>query len=78
MRITLHSGCWGRAAARPGLAATHVRDVGAGVIGESYRGNVGVVVFNYGKEKFEVKKGDGMAQIICEWIFYPEVSLSFG
>uniref|UniRef100_A0A2K6FSS7 dUTP diphosphatase n=1 Tax=Propithecus coquereli TaxID=379532 RepID=A0A2K6FSS7_PROCO len=40
---------------------------------EDYRGNVGVVLFNFGKEKFEVKKGDWIAQLICEWIFYPEI-----
>ncbi|XP_054095589.2 deoxyuridine 5'-triphosphate nucleotidohydrolase, mitochondrial isoform X1 [Callithrix jacchus] len=45
----------------------------AGVIDEDYRGNVGVVLFNFGKEKFEVKKGDRIAQLICERIFYPEI-----
>lgn len=28
-----------------------------------------VVLFNFGKEKFEVKKGDQITQLICEWIF---------
>ena len=59
-------------APRSGLAAKHFIDVGAGVIDEDYRGNVGVVLFNFGKEKFEVKKGDQIAQLICERIFYPE------
>jgi dUTP pyrophosphatase len=30
-------------------------------------------VFNFGKENFEVKKGDWIAQLICEQIFYPEI-----
>ncbi|XP_054944227.1 deoxyuridine 5'-triphosphate nucleotidohydrolase, mitochondrial isoform X9 [Physeter macrocephalus] len=60
-------------APRSGLAAKHFIDVGAGVIDEDYRGNVGVVLFNFGKEKFEVKKGDRIAQLICERIFYPEI-----
>uniref|UniRef100_A0A2K6NTG6 Deoxyuridine 5'-triphosphate nucleotidohydrolase n=1 Tax=Rhinopithecus roxellana TaxID=61622 RepID=A0A2K6NTG6_RHIRO len=58
IQIALPSGCYGRVAPRSGLAAKHFIDVGAGVIGEDYRGNVGIVLFNFGKEKFEVKKGD--------------------
>ncbi|MBZ3884050.1 Deoxyuridine 5'-triphosphate nucleotidohydrolase, mitochondrial [Sciurus carolinensis] len=73
IQIALPSGCYGRIAPRSGLAAKHFIDVGAGVIDEDYRGNVGVVLFNFGKEKFEVKKGDRIAQLICEWIFYPDI-----
>ncbi|XP_063104405.1 deoxyuridine 5'-triphosphate nucleotidohydrolase, mitochondrial isoform X3 [Cavia porcellus] len=58
IQIGLPSGCYGRV---------------AGVIDEDYRGNVGVVLFNFGKEKFEVKKGDRIAQLICERIYYPEI-----
>ncbi|XP_053451017.1 deoxyuridine 5'-triphosphate nucleotidohydrolase, mitochondrial isoform X2 [Nycticebus coucang] len=73
IQIALPSGCYGRVAPRSGLAAKHFIDVGAGVIDEDYRGNVGVVLFNFGKAKFEVKKGDRIAQLICERIFYPEI-----
>ncbi|XP_004835502.1 deoxyuridine 5'-triphosphate nucleotidohydrolase, mitochondrial isoform X2 [Heterocephalus glaber] len=73
IQIALPSGCYGRVAPRSGLAAKHFIDVGAGVIDEDYRGNVGVVLFNFGKEKFEVKKGDRIAQLICERIYYPEI-----
>lgn len=45
--------------------------VTAGVIDEDYRGNVGVVMFNHSDKDFEVKKGDRIAQLICEKIFYP-------
>ncbi|XP_023979423.1 deoxyuridine 5'-triphosphate nucleotidohydrolase, mitochondrial-like [Physeter macrocephalus] len=74
-QIALPSGCYGTVAPRSGLAAKPFIDVGAGVIDEDYRGNVGVVLFNFGKEKFEfeVKKGDQIAQLICEQIFYPEI-----
>ncbi|XP_052527910.1 deoxyuridine 5'-triphosphate nucleotidohydrolase, mitochondrial isoform X2 [Tympanuchus pallidicinctus] len=58
IQIALPAGCYGRV---------------AGVIDEDYRGNVGVVLFNFGKETFEVKKGDRIAQLICERIFYPEL-----
>ncbi|XP_063140398.1 deoxyuridine 5'-triphosphate nucleotidohydrolase isoform X4 [Rattus norvegicus] len=58
IQIAVPSGCYGRV---------------AGVIDEDYRGNVGVVLFNFGKEKFEVKKGDRIAQLICERILYPDL-----
>uniref|UniRef100_A0A3B4FR10 Deoxyuridine 5'-triphosphate nucleotidohydrolase n=1 Tax=Pundamilia nyererei TaxID=303518 RepID=A0A3B4FR10_9CICH len=58
---------------RSGLAAKHFIDVGAGVVDEDYRGNVGVVLFNFGKESFEVKKGDRVAQLVCEKICYPDL-----
>ncbi|XP_074901332.1 deoxyuridine 5'-triphosphate nucleotidohydrolase, mitochondrial isoform X1 [Buteo buteo] len=73
IQIAIPSGCYGRVAPRSGLAAKHFIDVGAGVIDEDYRGNVGVVLFNFGKETFEVKKGDRIAQLICERICYPEL-----
>ncbi|NWU43579.1 DUT protein, partial [Hylia prasina] len=73
IQIALPAGCYGRIAPRSGLAAKHFIDVGAGVIDEDYRGNVGVVLFNFGKETFEVKKGDRIAQLICERVCYPEL-----
>lgn len=73
IQIAVPSGCYGRVAPRSGLAVKHFIDVGAGVIDEDYRGNVGVVLFNFGKEKFEIKKGDRIAQLICERIFYPDL-----
>lgn len=36
-----------------------------------YRGNVGVVLFNHSDTDFMVKKGDRIAQLICEKICYP-------
>ena len=44
---------------------------GAGVIDQDYRGNVGVILFNFAESPFEVKKGDRIAQLICERIFTP-------
>lgn len=45
--------------------------ISAGVIDEDYRGNVGVVIFNHSDKDFEIKKGDRIAQLICEKIYYP-------
>ncbi len=41
------------------------------VIDYDYRGNVGVVLFNLSKQKYEVKKGDRSAQLVLERIFTP-------
>jgi dUTP pyrophosphatase len=71
IQIELPEGCYGRVAPRSGLAAKNFIDVGAGVIDEDYRGNVGVVMFNHSDVEFAVAKGDRIAQLICERIFYP-------
>ncbi|XP_077375498.1 deoxyuridine 5'-triphosphate nucleotidohydrolase, mitochondrial [Festucalex cinctus] len=73
IQIAVPHGCYGRVAPRSGLAAKHFIDVGAGVIDEDYRGNVGVVLFNFSKQTFEVRKGDRVAQLVCERIAYPEL-----
>ena len=43
-------------------------DCGAGVVDADYRGNVGVVLFNFGQSDFEVNVGDRIAQLILEQI----------
>ncbi|KAB0351165.1 hypothetical protein FD754_016022 [Muntiacus muntjak] len=50
IQIALPSGCYGREAPHSDLAKHFIRN-------EDYR-IVSVVLFNFGKEKFEVKKGD--------------------
>uniref|UniRef100_A0A8C2QNR8 Deoxyuridine 5'-triphosphate nucleotidohydrolase n=1 Tax=Cricetulus griseus TaxID=10029 RepID=A0A8C2QNR8_CRIGR len=64
IQIAVLSGCYGRVSPCSGLAVKHFIDLGSGVIDDDYRGNDGVVLFNFGKEKFEVKKCDGIAQLI--------------
>merc|ERR1711957_467348 len=43
-------------------------DVGAGVVDFDYRGEVGVVLFNFGNEDFIVAAGDRIAQLVLEEI----------
>ena len=71
IKVALPENCYGRIAPRSGLALKHGIDVGAGVIDKDYRGNVGVVLFNFGSKDYKVKKGDAVAQLICELILYP-------
>lgn len=73
IQIEVPFGTYGRVAPRSGLAWKNFIDVGAGVIDQDYRGNVGVILFNHSDVDFDVKKGDRIAQLICESIVYPNV-----
>lgn len=59
--IAVPTGNYARVAPRSGLALKNFIDVGAGVIDEDYRGEVGVVLFNHAKEDFNIKYGDRIA-----------------
>ncbi|XP_062546228.1 deoxyuridine 5'-triphosphate nucleotidohydrolase [Armigeres subalbatus] len=73
IQVQLPEGCYGRVAPRSGLAVKNFIDVGAGVVDEDYRGNLGVVLFNHSENEFKVERGDRIAQFICERIFYPDL-----
>lgn len=66
---------YARVAPRSGLSVKNSIDIGAGVIDQSYRGIVRVLMINNGSNDFEVKKGDRIAQLIIERCFYPEISI---
>jgi deoxycytidine triphosphate deaminase len=55
LAIAIPSGTYARVAPRSGLAVKNFIDVGAGVVDEDYRGNVGVVLFNHSDVDFEGK-----------------------
>jgi dUTP pyrophosphatase len=72
LSLEIPYGFYGRIAPRSGLAVKHGVDVLAGVIDSSYRGPLGVVLYNTDKNKeFIVNIGDRIAQIIFEqhWNF---------
>jgi dUTP pyrophosphatase len=71
--VAIPEGFYGRIAPRSGLAVKHFIDVGAGVIDCDYRGNIGVLLFNFGNDSFHIKEGDRIAQLICEMA--PDVEL---
>ena len=64
--MAIPHGNYGRIAPRSGLAVKKMIDVGAGVIDSDYRGEVKVLLFNFGAEDFKVCKGDRIAQLIIE------------
>jgi dUTP pyrophosphatase len=75
LSLEIPYGFYGRVAPRSGLALKYGIDVLAGVIDSSYRGPLGVVLYNTDKDKeFVVNAGDRIAQIIFEqhWNFKME------
>lgn len=64
--IKMPAGCYGAIWPRSSLAWKKFVDVGAGVIDEDYRGNVGVVLFNHAAEDLMVRRGDRVAQLVLE------------
>ena len=73
LSISMPTGYYGRIAPRSGLALKKFIDVGAGVVDEDYRGELGVVLFNFEDEEFKINMGDKIAQLIFEKIRTPEV-----
>lgn len=64
--LELPEGTYGRIAPKSGLAVQEFVDVGAGVIDNDYRGEVGVLLFNFSKYDLVIHRGDCIAQIIPE------------
>jgi dUTP pyrophosphatase len=72
LALEIPKGFYGRIAPRSGLAVKYGIDVLAGVVDSSYRGPLGIVLYNTDKkESFIVNTGDRIAQIIFEqhWNF---------
>lgn len=51
---------------RSGMAYKHGIDVFAGVIDSSYRGEIGVVLYNSQYSNYSIEKGDRIAQILFQ------------
>lgn len=64
--ISMPPGYYGRVAPRSGLAVKNGIDVGAGVIDSDYRGEVCVLLFNFGSEAFTAEVGARIAQLLVE------------
>ena len=62
---------YARIAPRSGLSLKNGIDVMAGVIDPDYTGEIKVLLYNSSDLKFEVQKGDRIAQIIFEQFKYP-------
>ena len=73
LTIVIHPDHYGRIAPRSGLALKKFIDVGVGVLDSDYRGEIGVVLFNFGNDDFVVNMGDKIVQLIFERIKTPEL-----
>lgn len=51
---------------RSGLSAHYSLEHGAGVIDEGYRGEVKIILYNYGWLPFKIQAGDRVAQLITQ------------
>ena len=71
--MSIPLGCYGRIAPRSGLALKKFIDIGAGVIDADYRGEIGVILFNFSDTDFAVNMGDKIAQIVFEKIKTPKI-----
>ena len=51
---------------RSGLAAKHGIGIlnAPGTIDSDYRGVIGVILFNFGKKPFKIRRGDRIAQLV--------------
>jgi len=70
-------GYYGRIAPRSWLAYKHGIDVLAGVVDSGYRGDIGVILINFGNEEVHIHEWDKIAQFIiekCHYVNRQEVS----
>jgi len=65
----------GRIAPIKDLASSHHISIGAGVIDADFRGNLYVLLFNLSKYPYNISRGDKIAALICEKIYYSELVL---
>ena len=64
-------GFWFRIEPRSGLGFKHSLQPHLGVIDNEYRGDMGVKLYNFGDDCYEVKKGDRIAQLVVYRLFKP-------
>jgi dUTP pyrophosphatase len=62
LQIKVPEGCYGRISPRSGKVLFHLIGVGAAVIDEDNRGNVGVLLFNHSDTRFIVISGEKIEQ----------------
>jgi dUTP pyrophosphatase len=73
--IALPAGTEGQVRPRSGLAAKHQISVlnTPGTIDEGYRGEVGVILMNFGQSDFAIEKGMKIAQLVVTPVYRVDV-----
>ncbi len=69
--VAIPEGFEGQVRPRSGLAIRHGIGVvnGPGTIDADYRGEIGVVLINFGEESFTIRDGDRIAQMVISRVF---------
>lgn len=75
IKLELPSGFEAQVRPRSGLAVKHGITVlnSPGTIDFDYRGEIKVVLINHGKQKFEIKRGDRIAQLVISEVVQAEI-----
>jgi len=60
---------------KSGLAANHLLKTVGGVLDAGYRGEYLINIINLGKEKYEVKKGYKIAQLLIQRVEHPTIQI---
>jgi len=63
---------------RSGLAANHGIGIlnSPGTIDSDYRGEIQIIMINFGKEKFAIKRGDRIAQLVVSKVYTANLTQS--
>ena len=72
LAVAVPEGFYGRLAPRSGLATNRGLDVLAGVIDADYRGEIGCLLINVGKEKIDLAENSKICQLVIEKIITPQ------
>ena len=77
IKIMIPKGYEGQIRPRSGLALKHGITVlnTPGTIDSDYRGIVKVILINLGEEDFKIRRGDRIAQLVIQKIFFPNFKI---
>jgi len=77
IKIMIPEGYEGQIRPRSGLALKHSITVlnTPGTIDSDYRGIVKVILINLGEEEFVIRRGDRIAQLVIQKIFFPNFEI---
>ncbi|MFH1663927.1 MAG: dUTP diphosphatase [archaeon] len=77
IKIAIPEGFEGQIRPKSGLALNNGITVlnTPGTIDSGYRGEIGVIVINHGKQKFVAEKGKKIAQLVFNKIEFPEIEV---
>ena len=73
LKIAVPAGRAGFVCDKSGLAANYSLTTLAGVLDSGYRGELKIILMNLGKEPYEVRKGQKIAQLVIKKIEKPEI-----